>query len=335
MFRFAQPNVTDMDFSFNTIAEFNKAFKTEKACYLYLEKARWNGKPVCPHCGSTRTPSIVASRSKLFKDIPSYRCNESLCNLNFTVRTGGIFEGSKIPLMKWFQAAYEISISKKGISSVELGERIGISQKAAWHLNHRLRVMFQQTAPEKLDGIVEMDETYIGGKRANKPKKVRMQKDKMAHYAADGKAPVFGMLDRDGELVTKAVDRVNTKEIYPIIADAVEHGTTVVTDGHTIYKKLANEINQFHHEVVNHEHDEYVRGIYHTNGIEGFWGLLKRGIIGTFHFVSPQHLQRYCDEFTYRYNMRQSSAGYRFNDSMKHFDTPRLTYKQLTSGGKA
>lgn len=321
-----------MDFNFKTISDFNKAFPNEKKCYQYLELVRWNNVPICPHCGSTRKPSKVASRSKLFKDIPSYRCNESKCNLNFTVRNGSIFEGSKIELLKWFQAAYEISISKKGISSVELAQRIGISQKSAWHLNHRLRGMLTETAPTLLSGMVEIDETYIAGKRGNKHVKVRRQLNKDKVSAFEGKAMVFGVVERGGKVVARTIDKVNAKTVYPIVNDMVEKGSTVVTDGHPMYKLLANDTNKFKHEVVDHSKDEYVRGDFYTNSVEGFWSLLKRGIFGTFHQVSPQHLQRYCDEFAYRYNTRNSSTEFRFKDSLNNFGTPRLTYKQLTSG---
>lgn len=145
-----------MTFTFKTIAEFNDYFKDEKTCYEFYENQRWQGVPVCPHCGSIKTPYKVKARGK-FQDIPSYRCSERACDLPFTVRSGTIFEGSRVELRKWFQAAYEISISKKGISSVELAVRIGVSQKTAWFINHRLRTMLTETKPELLTGIVTDD----------------------------------------------------------------------------------------------------------------------------------------------------------------------------------
>jgi len=156
-----------MNFSFKTIHEFNDFFKDEKTCYRFLEQQRWEITPVCPHCGSLKKPYVVSPRGK-FKDIPSYRCSERECKLPFTVRTGSIFEGSKVELRKWFQAIYEISTSKKGISSVELATRIGVSQKTAWFINHRIRTMLTNTAPELLDGTVEADETFVGGKNKNR-----------------------------------------------------------------------------------------------------------------------------------------------------------------------
>jgi transposase-like protein len=312
-----------MDFTFKTISEFNAHFTDEKTCYSFLESQRWNGQPVCPHCGTTKKPYNVKPRGK-FKDIPSYRCSEKECDLPFTVRTGSIFEGSKVELKKWFQAAYELSISKKGISSVELGERLGVSQKTAWFINHRLRAMLKDTAPQLLTGMVETDESYFGGKRANRH--VNNRKG----WATQGKTPVVGLLQRDGKVIATKVDRTNAKTLLPLIQENVANGSTVVTDGFLAYKNLANEENQYRHEIVDHHREQYVNGIYHTNGIEGFWSLLKRGVIGTFHSVSAQHLQRYCDEFAYRYNNRNNSASLRFNDSLSKFDTARLTYRRLT-----
>jgi transposase-like protein len=156
-----------MNLTFKTIHEFNDYFKDEKSCYDFLEQQRWQGNPVCPQCGNTKRPYRVNPRGK-FKDIPSYRCSERACDLPFTVRTKSIFEGSKIELHKWFLALYEISISKKSISSVELAKRINTSQKTAWFINHRLRVMLAETEPQILSGEVEIDESWHGGRVGNR-----------------------------------------------------------------------------------------------------------------------------------------------------------------------
>lgn len=149
-----------MGFNFKTSADFKDYFKDEKTCYEWLENQVWGGISVCPHCATAKKPYTVKARGK-FQDIPSYRCSERACDLPFTVRTGSIFEGSKVELRKWFQAAYEISISKKGISSVELATRIGVGQKTAWFINHRLRAMLTETAPELLSGTIEVDKTFM------------------------------------------------------------------------------------------------------------------------------------------------------------------------------
>ncbi len=159
-----------MDFNFKTISEFNDYFKDEKTCYEYLESQVWQGVPVCPHCATAKKPYTVKARGK-FQDIPSYRCSERACGLPFTVRTGAAFlkvQKGKRLRVKWLQAAYEITISKKGISSYELATRIGVSQKTGWFINHRLRTMLTETNPELLTGTIEVDETFVGGKDKNK-----------------------------------------------------------------------------------------------------------------------------------------------------------------------
>lgn len=314
-----------MDFTFKTIAEFNDYFKDEKTCYEFLENLRWNGQPVCPHCGSTKQPYKVKARGK-FKDIPSYRCSERQCDNPFTVRTKSIFEGSKVELRKWLQAAYELSTAKKGISSVELSTRIGVSQKTAWFINHRLREMLKETNPALLSGMVEADETYVGGKLKNKHTKER--KATANATSPSIKTAVLGLLQREGNVQATVVPDVKRTTVIPIIRQALKEGSTLYTDSSHMYTPLKSVYN---HASVNHVLDEYVRGEVHTNGIEGFWSLLKRGIIGTFHQVSPQHLQRYCNEFSYRYNNRKNSNIDRLTESLKKSEGKRLTYKELTA----
>ncbi len=319
-----------MNFAFKTISEFNNFFKDEEACYAFLEQERWQGTPVCSHCGSMKTPYKVKSRSRLpeLQNIPTYRCSERSCNLPFTVRTGTIFEGSKVTLKKWFQAIYEMSIRKKGISSIELGQRIDVDQKTAWHMNHRLRMMLAETNPEMPTEVVEIDETYIGGKKINKHKKVRDAIKKGT--GSVNMTPVVAMLERGGRVLTVALpdkNKVDGSILKPIIKAHVSESANVITDGHGGYYGL----RKLHasHEVVNHTMDEFVRGKVHTNSVEGFFSQLKRTIYGTHHWVSPKHLQRYCVETSFRYNQRSLTSPERFYSCFKNLNTEKITYREL------
>jgi transposase-like protein len=312
-----------MDFAFKTIHEFNDYFKDEKTCYEFFEQVRWGGVPVCPHCGSAKFYKVKA-RGK-FTDISSYRCANRECGLPFTVRTGSIFEGSKVEFRKWLQAAYEISICKNGISSVELASRIGTSQKTAWFINHRLRNMLKETEPALLKDYAVLDETIIGGKEKNKHADKRI---KNAHgRSAKGKTMVFGAQGLRGQVRTKIVPDAKAETLIPIVEGWIEKSSIMVTDTWASYNSLKND---YFHITVNHLDGQYVNGAFSTNGIENFWSLFKRGLSGTHHAVSPQHLQRYADEFSDRYNKRDYSNIQRFQKAVERCANSRLTYKELT-----
>lgn len=317
-----------MDFTFKTIHEFNDYFRDEKTCYSFLESQRWGEEVACPHCGSTKRPYKVKARGK-FSDIPSYRCSERSCDLPFTVRTGTIFEGSKVELRKWLQAAYEISTSKKGISSVELATRIGVSQKTAWFVNHRIREMLADKEPALLDGMVEADETYVGGKNKNRHKDKKIE-GSQGRSAAD-KTPVVGLVERGGRVVTFVTKNTDSQTLHQIIENNVADGATIVTDAYKSYDGIDSFLN---HIKVKHEEGGYVVVVgehkFHTQNIENFWSQLKRGYVGIYHYMSPKHLQKYCNEFANRYNNRDVSNIERFLYIIRNSGSERVTYDVLT-----
>jgi len=315
-----------MNFSFKTIHEFNDYFFDEKICYEFFEKIRWNGAPVCPHCGSEKYYK-VKPRGK-FVDIPSYRCANRPCGLPFTVRTKSIFEGSKVEFRKWLQAAFEISTCKNGISSIELATRIGVSQKTGWYINHRLRGMLKETEPTLLRDFAQVDESLLGGKNRNKhaDKKIPNSQGR----SPKGKTIVFGAKGLNGQVRTKVIPNVEAETIIPIVEKWIEKGSIMVSDDWTAYRALKQD---YFHIIINHSIGEYVRGAFSTNGVENFWSLFKRGVSGTHHRISPQHAQKYADEFSNRYNLKDSSNIKRFELLIGKCNKEREIYKQLTGTG--
>jgi len=313
--------------TFKNLLEAQLFFKDEKTCWKYWENIRWNGSPVCPHCAT------VAKPYKL-KDGKTYKCSDKDCKKKFTSIVGTIFENTKLPLQKWFLASYLVTAHKKGISSLQLSRDIGITQKSAWFVLHRLREMLRDVAPQVLEGTVEIDETYVGGKEGNKhqsecakAKRAKQRGGAGTQGRADSKTMVLGLIQRDGKLIHKVVPVATSAEIIPLIQKYVKKGSNMVTDEFKIYRSLKSL--GYNHETVSHIYNEYVRGQWHSNSIEGTFGLLKRGIIGIYHSVSPKHLQRYCDEFSYRYNSRKVTDNERFNQCFTQAEGKRLTYKRL------
>ncbi|RYY06386.1 MAG: IS1595 family transposase [Sphingobacteriaceae bacterium] len=301
---------------FKNLIQLLDFFKEEKTCTEYLAKSRWaDNVPCCPHCGNVG--AYITNRG--------YKCKAKECGKKFTVITGTIFENTKISLRYWFGAIYLATNHKKGISSLQLSRDLNVTQKTAWFILHRVREMLTDNAPEMLTGTVEVDETYVGGKKANKHQKVR--KVLKEGRGMINKTPVIAMLQRDGKIVTAVTPVANGEVLKPFIYKHVAPGSTVFTDGFGAY----NGLNKTYiHEIVRHDANEYVRvGGIHTNSIEGFWSQLKRGIIGIYHNVSPKHLHRYAHEFGYRYNTRKVLDVDRFEDAIKNADAKRLTYKRL------
>ena len=292
---------------FDSLFSLNERFPDDKSCREFLEKARWSEKPICPHCKHDKVYRF--SDGKLFK------CAK--CRKQFTVTVGTIFEDSHISLKKWFFAIYLITAHKKGISSLQLSKDLKVTQKTAWFILHRVRYAVKtKEFKAPLGNIVEADETYIGGKK-HKGKRGR---------GSENKTAVFGMVERQGELFSIPVENTKKATIQPIINSNVSSTATIMTDEWKAYIGLNKLFSG--HNVVNHGQKEYVNGITHVNTIEGYWSLLKRGLIGIYHHVSPKHLHRYCNEFDYRYNTKELTDPQRFSKTLS-ICKGRLEYKSL------
>ena len=303
-----------MQTKFRNLIEFMQVFSNDYICREYFEKQRWGGNPVCPHCGNNK------NTTKLKKE-GQYKCNNKECYKRFTVTVGTVFQSGKAPLVKWFAAMYLVSAHKKGISSLQLASDIGVTQKTAWFMLHRIREMLSEKNPTALNGMVESDESFFGGKEKNK----HSNKKTKGTQGGSGKAIVMGLLERGGNIKTTQIENRESETLLPIIAEQVTKGSTIATDELRAYGKLSED---YTHITVNHSANEYVSGMAHVNGVEGFWSLMKRGINGIQHSVSVKHLHRYCDEYAYRYNTRKIADTERFVTTILQSEG-RLTYANL------
>lgn len=272
------------------LTRLSRRFGTQKQCIDYLEKVRWSDQVECPYCSCTKT--IKRKKSLRHK---CYGCERS-----FSVLVGTIMEATKLPLPKWFMAMALILNAKKGISSLQLARDLGVNKNTAWYLQKRIRQAMNEN-DDILKGIIEADETYVGGALANKHQKDKQLKQ---YYKCgmEHKTPVLGMLQRKGKIIVQMLNKAHGEEMQPILKSLLDKDSQLVTDGFGGYANLKQYFKE--HVILNHSKNIRRIGTYHTNTIEGFWSMLKRAIIGQYHKITPHHLQDYLNEITFKYNHR-------------------------------
>jgi transposase-like protein len=311
----------------STLQEAIQHFSDEMTCIAAVAEMRWeDGKPTCPSCGKQDHYWLQTQKR--------WKCKS--CKRQFSVKRGTIFENSPIGLDKWLLAIWMLGNCRNGVSSYEIARAIGITQKSAWHMMHRIREAMTGRDGRKLGGAdseIEIDESYLGGKVAN------MHLSRKAEFSgarSDHKTIVMGTLDRTaGKVRAEVIPAANREVMDAMVRKNVKYGSTVYTDAHVGYNGLKG---RYTHDFVTHV-DEYVRGRVHTNGIENFWSLLKRGLGGTYVSVSPAHLERYVNEQVFRFNHRKDkngklNDGERFAAILKDVGGRKLTYAELTGRGE-
>ena len=304
-----------------TLVQLMDMFPDEAAATAWFESVIWPNGRHCPKCGSVRTGE--ASHAKM-----PYWCTD--CRSYFSVKTGTAMQRSKIPLRKWAIAIYLCLTNLKSVSSMKLHRDIGVTQATAWFMLHRIRQAWAVDDDNQFDGPVEVDESYFGGKRENMSRSKRKELTEAgAGRGAVGKTAVVGIKDRDTNEVRAEVIADTTGEtLQGFVLEHAEEGATVYTDEHRSYRGLAAD---FAHEAVNHSVGEYVDGKAHTNGMESFWSMLKRAHKGTFHKMSPKHLERYVDEFAGKHNIRNSGTIAQMRDIVARLVGRRLLHRDLVA----
>ncbi|MCB2074207.1 MAG: IS1595 family transposase [Novosphingobium sp.] len=301
----------------------NPIFTDADKAREHLEAVNWPDGPVCPHCGEYENVHRLQGKSHRAGLI---QCNS--CLKNFTVTVGTVFERSKVPLNKWLLATYLLASSKKGMSAHQLHRMLGVTYKTAWFMCHRIREAMKDDGSEPMGGFgktVEADETYVGGKVGNRHASKRHGSKKLSPFK--DKQPVVSLVEREGRVRSFHVANVNATTLRHVLVTNADRGSWLMTDEHAGYKKVGKEY--VGHGVVSHSTGEYGRaGVFHTNTIENFFSIFKRGIIGVYHHVSEAHLSRYTTEFDFRYNTRSITDGERADAILSGIVGKRLTYRR-------
>jgi transposase-like protein len=302
-----------------TLTELLKKYGSDDKARSFLENIRWPNGAICPRCKTKQDHKITAHKeSEHGARKGVYFCSK--CRQQFTVTVGTIMESSHIPLGTWLAAIFLICASKKAISSKQLERMLGITYKSAWFMSHRIRHAMEDTSMEKLAGIIEADEAYIGGK----PRK--LAKRKFHGRGTAGKTPVVVLVERDGRAKTKVMPDVNRINLREVMRKNIDVNSKIMSDDSPLYNNIGVYFNGRHHS-VNHSKWEYARGEVNNNTAESFFALLKRGIYGTFHNVSKEHLEKYCNEFAFRWNNRKISDTERMEVAISMIEGKRLMYK--------
>ncbi len=299
--------------STGNLVSLTDTFTTEDEARAFLEALRWPDGPICPHCGATDPYKLTPKKSGSKTRKGLYKCRAKACRKQFTVTVGTIFEDSHIPLRKWLMAIHLMCASKKGMSAHQLHRMLAVTYKTAWFMCHRIRyAMTQEPLASKLQGTVEVDETYVGGRVRVGSKRGRWDKP-----------PVVALVERNGDVRAFPMPQVTEDNLRQAIRNHVEPSSRIMTDGHYGYRNVGQEFAE--HQSVSHSAFEWVRGDAHTQTVEGFFSLLKRGVNGTYHHVGEDHLHRYVDEFAFRWNHRHVEDGVRAAAAIKGGEGKRLT----------